>query len=70
MQAATPFRFRRELPPGALGVAMNLPTLLTLGLVLEGVFYMHAPWDREPQHVLAGVEWRRDPPAERKPGRR
>jgi hypothetical protein len=44
--------------------------MLTLGLVLEGVFYMHAPYDREPQHVLAGVEWRRDPPADRKQGRR
>lgn len=40
--------------------------MLTLGLVLEGPFYMHAPYDREPQNVLAGVEWRRDPPAARK----
>jgi multiple sugar transport system permease protein len=29
-----PFRFGRELPPRALGVAMNLPTLLTLAVVL------------------------------------
>ena len=42
MQAATPFRFRRELPPGALGVAMNLPTLLTLGLVLAYPIYYAA----------------------------
>jgi len=42
VQAATPFRFRRELPPGALGVAMNLPTLLTLGLVLAYPIYYAA----------------------------
>jgi ABC-type sugar transport system permease subunit len=29
-----PFRFGRELPPRALGVAMNIPTLLTLAVVL------------------------------------
>ncbi len=42
MQAATPFRFRRELPPGALGVAMNIPTLLTLALVLAYPIYYAA----------------------------
>ena len=42
MQAATTFRFRRELPPGALGVAMNVPTLLTLGLVLAYPIYYAA----------------------------
>jgi multiple sugar transport system permease protein len=42
VQAASPYRFRRELPPGALGVAMNLPTLLTLGLVLAYPIYYAA----------------------------
>ena len=42
MQAALPFRFRRELPPGALGVAMNLPTLLTLALVIAYPIYYAA----------------------------
>jgi multiple sugar transport system permease protein len=32
--AAKPYRFGRELPPRALGVAMNIPTLITLALVL------------------------------------
>jgi multiple sugar transport system permease protein len=39
---APTFRFRRELPPAALGVAMNLPTLLTLGLVLAYPIYYAA----------------------------
>lgn len=43
--------------------------LLTLGLALEGVFYDHAPYDRQPHPFLAGVEWRRDPPAAAKQGR-
>jgi ABC-type sugar transport system permease subunit len=42
VQAAVAFRFRRELPPGALGVAMNIPTLLTLGLVLAYPIYYAA----------------------------
>jgi len=42
VQPATPFRFRRELPPGALSVAMNLPSLLTLGLVLAYPIYYAA----------------------------
>jgi multiple sugar transport system permease protein len=42
VQAATSFRFRRELPPGALGVAMNIPTLLTLALVLAYPIYYAA----------------------------
>lgn len=42
MQPATSFRFRRELPPGALSVAMNIPTLLTLGLVLAYPIYYAA----------------------------
>jgi ABC-type sugar transport system permease subunit len=42
VQAAIPFRFRRELPPSALGVAMNIPTLLTLGLVLAYPIYYAA----------------------------
>ncbi|HTI84408.1 MAG TPA: sugar ABC transporter permease [Acetobacteraceae bacterium] len=42
MQAAAAYRFRRELPPGALGVAMNIPTLLTLGLVLVYPIYYAA----------------------------
>lgn len=42
MQAGAAFRFRRELPPGALGVAMNIPTLLTLGLVLAYPIYYAA----------------------------
>jgi multiple sugar transport system permease protein len=39
---AKPFRFGRELPPRALGVAMNIPTLLTLGLVLAYPIYYAA----------------------------
>jgi multiple sugar transport system permease protein len=40
LAAATPSRFRRELPPRALGVAMNVPTLATLALVLAyPIFY-------------------------------
>jgi ABC-type sugar transport system permease subunit len=42
VQAAAAYRFRRELPPGALGVAMNIPTLLTLGLVLVYPIYYAA----------------------------
>lgn len=42
MQAAIPYRFRRELPPGALGVAMNIPTLVTLALVLAYPIYYAA----------------------------
>jgi ABC-type sugar transport system permease subunit len=35
-----PYRFGRELPPRALGVAMNIPTLITLALVLAyPIFY-------------------------------
>jgi ABC-type sugar transport system permease subunit len=37
-----PFRFGRELPPRALGVAMNLPSLITLGLVLAYPIYYAA----------------------------
>jgi ABC-type sugar transport system permease subunit len=39
---AKPFRFGRELPPRALGVAMNIPTLITLGLVLAYPIYYAA----------------------------
>src|ERR1041384_1269984 len=35
-------RFGRELPPGALSVAMNVPTLLTLALVLAYPLYYAA----------------------------
>lgn len=42
MQAAIPYRFRRELSPGALGVAMNVPTLITLALVLAYPIYYAA----------------------------
>jgi ABC-type sugar transport system permease subunit len=42
VQAAIPYRFRRELPPGALGVAMNTPTLVTLALVLAYPIYYAA----------------------------
>lgn len=37
--APAPHRFGRELPPRALGVVMNLPTLLTLTLVLAYPIY-------------------------------
>jgi ABC-type sugar transport system permease subunit len=37
---AKPFRFGRELSPGVLGVAMNIPTLVTLATVLAyPIFY-------------------------------
>ncbi len=42
MQSVAAYRFRRELPPGALGVAMNIPTLLTLGLVVAYPIYYAA----------------------------
>jgi multiple sugar transport system permease protein len=42
VRSATPFRFRRELPPGALSIAMNVPTLVTLGLVLAYPMYYAA----------------------------
>src|SRR5277367_5519471 len=42
VQAAIPYRFRRELSPGALGVAMNIPTLITLALVLAYPIYYAA----------------------------
>jgi ABC-type sugar transport system permease subunit len=42
VQPAQAFRFRRELPPGVLGAAMNIPTLLTLGLVLAYPIYYAA----------------------------
>jgi multiple sugar transport system permease protein len=42
VQPAKPFRFGRELPPGVLGLAMNLPTMLTLGLVLAYPIYYAA----------------------------
>jgi hypothetical protein len=44
--------------------------MVALVLVFDGDFYMHAPWDREPQPIVAGVEWRLRPAAERKPDRR
>jgi ABC-type sugar transport system permease subunit len=39
---AKPFRFGRELTPRVLGVAMNLPSLLTLALVLAYPIYYAA----------------------------
>jgi multiple sugar transport system permease protein len=39
---AKPFRFGRELSPRALGVAMNVPTLITLALVLAYPIYYAA----------------------------
>ena len=42
MQSAAAYRFRRELPPGALSVAMNIPTVLTLGLVVAYPIYYAA----------------------------
>lgn len=39
---ARPFRFGRELPPPVLSVAMNIPTLITLGLVLAYPIYYAA----------------------------
>jgi multiple sugar transport system permease protein len=40
MVRAQPFRFRRELPPRVLGLVMNIPTLITLALVLAyPIFY-------------------------------
>ena len=42
MKPAPAFRFGRELSPGALGVAMNVPTLLTLALVLAYPLYYAA----------------------------
>jgi multiple sugar transport system permease protein len=40
--AARPYRFGRELPPRLLGVAMNIPTLITLALVLAYPIYYAA----------------------------
>jgi ABC-type sugar transport system permease subunit len=40
--AVIPYRFGRELPPRALGVAMNIPTLITLALVLAYPIYYAA----------------------------
>jgi multiple sugar transport system permease protein len=40
--AAKPFRFGRELSPRTLGVAMNIPTLVTLALVLAYPIYYAA----------------------------
>jgi multiple sugar transport system permease protein len=42
LTAATAWRFRRELPPRALGVVMNVPTLITLALVLAYPIYYAA----------------------------
>ena len=40
MASVIPYRFGRELPPRALGVVMNIPTLITLALVLAyPIFY-------------------------------
>ena len=40
MTPARPFRFGRELSPRVLGLAMNIPTLITLALVLAyPIFY-------------------------------
>ena len=40
LPAAAPYRFGRELPARVLGVVMNIPTLVTLGLVLAyPIFY-------------------------------
>lgn len=40
MERAKPFRFGREMPAGLLGFVMNIPTLITLALVLAyPVFY-------------------------------
>src|SRR6478672_9572721 len=41
-EAGKPYRFSRELPPGALSVAMNVPSLLTLALVLAYPIYYAA----------------------------
>jgi multiple sugar transport system permease protein len=40
--AAKPYRFSRELSPQALGVAMNIPTLVTLALVIAYPIYYAA----------------------------
>jgi multiple sugar transport system permease protein len=42
LTAAAPYRFHRELPPKALGVVMNIPTLFTLALVLAYPIYYAA----------------------------
>lgn len=42
MSDIKPFRFGRELSPQVLGVAMNIPSLLTLGLVLAYPIYYAA----------------------------
>ncbi len=42
MTAATAFRFRRELPPRALGLVMNIPSLITLAIVLAYPIYYAA----------------------------
>ncbi len=40
--SGTGYRFRRELPPRALGLVMNIPTLITLTLVLAYPIYYAA----------------------------
>lgn len=40
--SGTGYRFRRELPPRALGLVMNIPTLVTLTLVLAYPIYYAA----------------------------
>ncbi len=42
MTPAASYHFRRELPPKALGVVMNIPTLFTLALVLAYPIYYAA----------------------------
>jgi ABC-type sugar transport system permease subunit len=42
LPAAKPFRFSRELSPGVLSAAMNIPSLLTLALVLAYPIYYAA----------------------------
>jgi multiple sugar transport system permease protein len=42
LAAAKPYRFSRELSPHALGVAMNIPTLVTLALVIAYPIYYAA----------------------------
>ena len=39
VQAAIRYRFRPELSPGVLGVAMNIPTLITLAFLAYPIYY-------------------------------